>query len=210
MRSLFLEANAAARASIVISSEWDTHHILHELESRTLIAASFQIVLCCNLRPSLAVLIHPLHYIEWMIPCLGWLSLEAEVSTNRRPNLFPSRSWSINYVESSFVGLFWMHAGMHMEPSKNVLRRICVQRCPGLRASWKWDFSTFTVELLVQAEEDADTLSNVHGIVVRNEANNSVWPDFAELPRFAFGSLLDDVVLCIVENIACPWLRYPW
>ena len=118
------------------------------------------------------MLFHPLGGVEGLPGRLWWDPLQTKVDTDFGPDLLfsqyksafaspiryplgraylPSRSRSVDDIESPFRSLRGMQTGINMKPSQNILASIRVQRSPCFAAAGKAYFAPFAFNVSPQA-----------------------------------------------------------
>jgi len=126
---------------------------------------------------------------------------KAKVRRQSGPQLLPRKRFSIDNIECPPRHFSWLQRSKHMEPPEHIRARIRVQRRPGLFAVRERDFCSFAFPLAVQAEEQRQSLSHVHEVVLRDEADDHVGSDFAVAPGFVGTGAGENVGLGVVEDV---------
>lgn len=196
------------RTQIIIPPKRNPHHRIHKFEIRRLERSIPQPPLSHKPLPLMLMIMHPLS--QTPLRARRPRAPKAEELGEARPERGPRECWAVGDVECALANEFRMQGGEDVEVSQNIRRSIRVQCLPSLLAVWEGDFCAGAVELFVQAEVESEALGHVHCVVLGHEADDHVWADFAEGPGFAFGGALEDVVLAVVEDVACVRFGDSW
>lgn len=198
MRSLLRKSDLPTPAIIIIPPERNSHDVLHELPACALQRALPQRMLGHKRTPIAPVAIHPGLRIERLLRRPD--ARQAKVRADLRPLPLPRRRGAIGHIERALCSHLGVHASVDVEPSQDILGRVRMQRGIRVLVAREGDFVALA-GVLPQRQEQAEGLGDVHGVVLRHEADDGVGSDFAEGPGFAGGGALHDVALRVVEDV---------